>query len=493
MNKCLKRWAYLLRFAGLFKNGKKEIPKHLDKEEIEAARRFLIKQAQLEYYATEIGLMSKDGLTLAQIPRVGSEIAKFSPMLDEFNVMRSNSRLAKFRHYGFEKTHPIIHHRKADITRLIVEDSHFNNEHPVGISMMKAQIQTKYAIVGLGTLCKQIQSGCKICRATKGKIEYQKMAPLPTQRVGNKLKPFDQVGMDFAGPFELKVGRGKPRKKVYVLVLTCMVTRGVHFETTGGMETPDVINAISRFTDTRGVPETITSDNQTSFRKSDREITQWYKSVDWEEVRKATGLGFKPNSDGIRWIFNPPIAPHYGGIFEIMVKAMKRALRAVMMTADLHEEQFRTVISKCMHMLNNRPIQMVGDAQDLEPLTPNHFLIGDLGGAVFPPDFPEEEGNLDQRLKYVITIQQHIWKRFQEEIVPLLGPRTRWSAERENIKVDEVVIEVDANTHRGSWRMMRVNKIIESEDGLVRQVEVINSDGKTYLRPIAKLIPIVRS
>ena len=76
------------------------------------------------------------------------------------------------------------------------------------------------------------------------------------------------------GPLELKVVRGKPRKKVYVLVLTCMVTRGVHFKATGGMETPDVINIISRFTNVRGVRETITSDNQTSFRKEDKEITK---------------------------------------------------------------------------------------------------------------------------------------------------------------------------------------------------------------------------
>ena len=87
------------------------------------------------------------------------------------------------------------------------------------------------------------------------------MAPLPKRRIGNKLKPFDNVGLDFAGPFNIKMGRGKIRKKVYVLVLTCMVTRGVHLEATGGMDTVHVINALSRFTDVRGVPTTLTSDN----------------------------------------------------------------------------------------------------------------------------------------------------------------------------------------------------------------------------------------
>jgi hypothetical protein len=105
---------------------------------------------------------------------------------------------------------------------------------------------------------------------------------------------------NFAGPFDIKMGRGKIRKKVYVLVLTCMVTRGVHLETTGGMDTSHVIDAISRFVDVRGVPATLTSDNQTSFQKADKEIIEWYKTVNLDAVQEATGLGFRPSSDGIQ-------------------------------------------------------------------------------------------------------------------------------------------------------------------------------------------------
>jgi hypothetical protein len=54
-----------------------------------------------------------------------------------------------------------------------------------------------------------------------------------------------------------------------------------------------------------------------------------------------------------------------------------------------------------------------------------------------------------------------------------------------------VVIEVDENVLRGEWRKMRVSQVFPSEDGLVRKVEVTNSSGKFYVRPIAKLVPIV--
>jgi hypothetical protein len=271
-----------------------------------------------------------------------------------------------------------------------------------------------------------------------------------------------------------------------------MVTRGVHLETTGGMDTSHVIDAISRFVDVRGVPATLTSDNQTSFRKADKEIIEWYKTVNWDAVQEATGLGFRPSSDGIQWHFNPPNASHFGGIFEIIVKALKRAMKTVIGRADLDEEGFRTCVSKIMFMLNNRPIQQSGSIQDQAPLTPNSFVLGDLANAVFPPDFPEVT-NLDRKLKQQIEVQKSVWKRFFLEFVPLLGPRQKWSQEQENLKVDEVVIELDENQPRGVWRLMRVSKIFPSQDGLVRKVEVTSTDNKTYIRPIAKLIPIVRN
>ena len=73
----------------------------------------------------------------------------------------------------------------------------------------------------------------------------------------------------------------------------------------------------------------------------------------------------------------------------------------------------------------------------------------------------------------------------------MLGPRGKWKEEKEGLKEDDVVIEVDENTPRGEWRRMRVTRVFPSEDGLVRKVEVTNGRGKFYSRPISRLIPII--
>ena len=493
---CVRRWAMLFRAIRNFQGKNQSGNGVLQPEEVQEALDFLIRQSQQEFYKEEIEEMTKCKTSLANCKKPVSDIRQFNPFIDDKGLVRSNSRISKFVEiYGFEKTHPVILHRKSEIARLIVEEAHSSEEHVIGISAMKARVSEKFTILGLGTLCKQVQSNCYRCRVQKGVRLVQQMAPLPINKLEEKIKAFENCGMDFAGPFEAKVERRMARKKLYILVITCLATRAVHLESTSGMTTNDIIAALSRFCDIRGTPKTIVTDNQPSFHKTDKDIHEWIASLDWNQIEVETGMGFKPQSYGITWIFNPPYAPHFGGIFETIVKATKRALAATITKADLTEDEFRTVVYAVMNRLNDRPIAIVGqEKQDLSPLTPNCFLMSNLGSALLPPNNLEKRQiSPRDRWKYVLEIRNHFWKRFSEEIVPLLRTRTKWSEEKENLEVDDVVLEFSENSPRHAWKMLRVSKVFPSEDGLVRKVEVTNSGGQTYLRPIANLIPVVQN
>jgi len=455
--------------------------------EISIAKKRQIRLAQEKSFKEEIELLkdTKNRPALG-LPRK-SRLRKFTPFLDDQKVLRCQSRIEKADVYGYNTIYPIILDRQSDLARLIAEDKHFELAHPIGINAVKAAIQSEYIILGLGTLLWSIKWRCTRCQRNFGKPAEQIEAPLPSRRTGNELlKPFADVGIDYAGPFSIIMGRGQRRKKVYVLVMTCLATRAVHLEATGGMETQHVINAISRFTDIRGVPVSITSDNQTSFVKADADLVSWIQSLNFEEIAKKTS---DYRNRGIRWIFNPPIAPHFGGVYEIIVKATKRALSATVGTADLNEEEFRTAISKVTWMLNNRPIQKVGDSNDWQTLTPNHFL-NCPEDATFPPDLPTGKNQLQERLRYQIEVQSHFWQRFQREIVPLLAPRSKWFQRSENLSVGDLVIEIDDTTNRGLWKMARIIEIFPSKDDFVRTVKIVDSKGRTFLRPICRFIPL---
>ena len=78
---------------------------------------------------------------------------------------------------------------------------------------------------------------------------------------------------------------------------------------------------------------------------------------------------------GIKWHFNPPLSPHFGGAHEIMIKAAKRALKAILTDANVSDEELMNAITGAESLLNSRPLTyQTANADNDVPLTPNHGL-----------------------------------------------------------------------------------------------------------------------
>ena len=95
---------------------------------------------------------------------------------------------------------------------------------------------------------------------------------------------------------------------------------------------------------------------------------------------------------GVKWIFNPPNAPHFGSVFEIMIKAVKRATLAILGNAYITHKKLITAFTEAEYLLNSRPLTYpTADPKDDIPLTPNHFLYGQVG-VRFAPEIDMQEG-----------------------------------------------------------------------------------------------------
>ena len=87
-------------------------------------------------------------------------------------------------------------------------------------------------------------------------------------------------------------------------------------------------------------------------------------------------VGKKMTHQSIQLLFNLPSSPHMGESWERMIRTVKEAMFAIIKDRVLTDFQMLTLFSEVENIVNNRPLTYISeDHEDLEALTPNHFLI----------------------------------------------------------------------------------------------------------------------
>ena len=85
------------------------------------------------------------------------------------------------------------------------------------------------------------------------------------------------------------------------------------------------------------------------------------------------------SAQNITWKFVPEHAPHFGGLWEAVVKSMKTHLKCVVGETKLTFEEFTTILAQVEACLNSHLLVSIPcDGDSVEPLMPGHFLIGRL-------------------------------------------------------------------------------------------------------------------
>ncbi|GBP90853.1 hypothetical protein EVAR_102505_1 [Eumeta japonica] len=155
------------------------------------------------------------------------------------------------------------------------------------------------------------------------------MSDLPADRVTSS-GVFNTVQTDFAGPFFVKASKLRNAKllKAYLCVFVCSVLKAVHLEVVGNLSTKGFLAALTRFTSRRGLPSTIRSDCGTNYVGTNKHLNDVQKFLSDSNIQDS--LCDETSQRGIKWYFNPPGAPHFGGLFESAVKSAKSLLSRIM-------------------------------------------------------------------------------------------------------------------------------------------------------------------
>ena len=104
----------------------------------------------------------------------------------------------------------------------------------------------------------------------------------------------------------------------------------------------------------------------------------------------------------IKWSFNPTAASHHGGVWEWLIRFIRKVMNSTVRKQVLEEEGLHTVLCKKESIINSRPIKKASsDLNDLEALTPNHLLLLQTKPSLSPGLFNQDDLYTGHRWKQV--------------------------------------------------------------------------------------------
>ena len=367
---------------------------------------------------------------------------------------------------------------KHPITRLLFHYTHAQCAH-CGREHLISELRQHFWPINARRIAKQVINSCLHCRRQRVQPVKSMMADLPECRLSVSMGAFHTTGIDYFGPMMVKVRRSTVKR--WGCLFTCLSTRAVHIELADSLETDDFLLILRNFIGRRGHPRYIYSDNGTNFVGANNELKRCLDNLSQGNITDFLV------PQGIEWHFSPPLAPHFGGAWERLVKSVKIALKATIKDLYVCESVLRTALIEVEAILNSRPLTHSSpDPDDYQALTPNHFLLGRADVVIAPDIFTEKEINSRRRWRQSQVIANHIHKRWLKEYMPTLTVRHRWRQSGQMVSKDDLVLLCDESIPRGHWELGRVVNTYPGDDQCVRVVKVKTAKNE-YIRPVTKL------
>ena len=106
-------------------------------------------------------------------------------------------------------------------------------------------------------------------------------------------------------------------------------------------------------------------------------------------------------------------------------------MKAVVNDRLLHEEALHALLLEIESIVNSRPLTSVSEnTDDLEPLTPNHILIGQSSPNTNFANITENNVSSRTKWKSVQAVANIYWKRWVKKYLPLLKLQNKWTKHR---------------------------------------------------------------
>lgn len=339
--KLIRVTAYILRFISRCRRIRTDAGESdksgrtLTAAECRSSHQLWIKLIQSELFRAEIHALSNRKPLSTR-----SSILSLRPFLDSDGVLRVGGRLrnapisATTRQPILLASYPLVH--------LIIDHAHKRALH-AGVQLTTNNLRQDFWIIHARSLVRLVINRCVACAWERAAVPPQLMEDLPAVRVTAPERCFLRCGLDYAGLVLVRAstGRRMTTRKAYIALFICIVTRLIHLELDIDYSTASFLNAFSRFCARYSLLQSVYSDNGTTFVGADRELsTAFCFALRDRNFQNKTAI------DNVTWLFLPPSAPHFCGIWEAGVKSVKHHLRRMLGRYTFAYEELETLLCR---------------------------------------------------------------------------------------------------------------------------------------------------
>jgi hypothetical protein len=262
-----------------------------------------------------------------------------------------------------------------------------------------------------------------------------------------------------------------------MLIIRDMMYVVIYIDIIYKMDSASFLNTFERFCSDKRVPTHVRLDNGTNFVAGKNDLSYMLQYISESYVKSC-----RPN---IKWDFTPPYSPSQNGLIERMVGSAKAAIRTVLDVTNevITDETLLTCFKKVQGLLNDRPLAYSSkDCNDLEFLTPNHFILSGKIGEDLAPIINNKNKGPETEYKIVWSLAEKIWRRFVQEMKPKMSLYNKRNNKRPNIMKDDIVVILDERESKvgpaSRYPLARVIDTIKGHDGLVRKVSLLKYQAK---------------
>lgn len=421
---------------------------------------------------------------------------------DRQGVLRYRGRM------GNSHKHPALIDSDHPYGIMLLEEAHLASGHGGDVDTL-SQLRQDYWLVNAQVVAaRKVTKSCVHCIKSNARpYKYPPAPQLPSSRT-TASRPFQECGLDYAGPIPIKMMKGTSEKaegKAWLLLITCLTTRAVHLELVSSNDTLEFVIALNKFFSRYGIPDSFVLDNAPTFKAGASVINEYLNSqASFEELDIGNQLG--PKAFLIKWLHITPHSPWKGGVYERMVALVKNCLKKSLGPKILDFRSLEMTLLQVEDLVNRRPItKSSNDARDHLALRPID-LVRIYAHAPFAPRTPSTDPDYTPNtLDSPNAVQEFFdsassrldtfWKLWNKAYLSQLRDMNRIrqltrGEKRSSPSVGDVVLCTDENLPRDRWKMAIVLRTNVSEDGLIRSVLIKNIKCNEVEKSVNQLVPL---